>query len=251
MRIETKNTIKNSMEACVTLFEGAMSRVAEIYKDEEVKDSVKIERAQKVAEDLRNGCAGWVEKLNAACQTAAAELTEANRRNSDGLLQDHEYQNRLLNEAAFIRRLPDTMTQEDVARRLCVFYGDDMAKSVLCGALEEESNRRNALGLKGFDVDLLLPDVYGVHAAMLEKIRVAVESKIINLGSAFLSGVGFYSESQNEQTLMYAKGIFEGVRQYINGLPETVKLSPKVGSIPAFANDPTDLNVYFSMYRTE
>ena len=256
MRIETKNTIKNSMEACVILYENAMSKVKEIYKDEDLKDSIKIQRAKDVAESLCRGCIGWAEKLNAACETAAKELSAAKSINHSKMIHDHAYQNRLLNEAAFIRELPESMTQEDVERRLCVFYGDEMARSVLHGALVKQSEHRQMLGFHGFDVDRLLPDVYGYHAAMLEKIRAAVESKILYMGNTFCSGYGFYADTQNEKTLLFGKGTFEGVKQYINSLPEMVKRTHPDGTtkeynIPAFAHDPADLNIIFSIFRAE
>lgn len=256
MRIETKNTIKNSMEASIILFENAMKKTAEIYADKDLTDIAKIQKSQKVAQELLNGCTGWAEKLNAACETAAKELATIKSTNHAKMIHDHDYQNRLLNEAAFIRQLPETMTQEDVERRLCVFYGDEMAKAVLHGALTKQSEHRKMLGLPGFDVDRLLPDVYGYHAAMLEKIRVAVETKIMSLGNTFYSGSGFYTQEKNKQTLMFAEGTFDGVRQYVNSLPETVSHThpdgtKKVYNIPAFAHDPADLNIIFSMYRAE
>jgi len=256
MRFETKNTIKNSMEASVILFENAMKKTAEIYADKDLTDAAKIQKTQKVAQELLKCCTVWADKLNAACETAAKDLSTIKSINHSKMIQDHDYQNRLLNEAAFIRQLPETMTQEDVERRLCVFYGDEMARAVLHGALTHQSEHRKMLGLTGFNVDRLLPDVYGFHAAMLEKIRAAVESKIISLGNGFYSGFGFYAQEKNEQNLLFAKGTFEGVRQYINSLPETVSHThsdgtKKVYNIPAFAHDPADLNIIFSMYRSE
>ena len=248
----TKGTLINVMNAALSEYKGAMEKVAAIHSDKDIKEDVKIHRAFSVAKDLNERMTGLLNMLNSACKKAADSVELARNANSSKF-DDNDYQSRLLGEVALLRNLPETMKQEDVEHRISAFFGDEMARSLLIGVLTEASESRKARGVDGFDVEAMLPDVYALQLAMLEKIRKAIADKLQNLGNSFYAGPGDIAAGKSENALMFAEGVFTGVFRYIDKLPERVKRehngSTKVYNIPAFANDPEDLNIVFSMYR--
>lgn len=253
MKLETRSTMHNVMEMAITNYKKAVDDLAKIHAEKDITDEAKIRRAYKVAEDLATGLNGLQNMLSVACSNAADTVNAARAENSNRL-GDHAYQARLLSEAAFLRNPPDTMMQEDIEKRLSVFFGDEMAKTVLMGALLEASENRKSRGVEGFAVDLLLPDVYGVQLAMLEKIQKAIGDKLQSLASGFHTGSDATSTDKNASALVYAEGVFEGVGLYIDQLPDKVKWASSGSAarqynIPAFANNSGDLDIVFSMYR--
>lgn len=248
----TRGILVNVMNSALSEYRDAMAKVATIHSDTDIKEDVKIHRAFSVADDLNERMSGLLNMLNSACKKAADSVESARNANSNKF-DDNDYQSRLLGEIALLRNLPDTIMQEDVERRISVFFGDEMARSLLTGVLTAASDSRKARGVEGFDIKGMLPDVYALQLTMLEKIRKAIADKLQNMGNGFLAGPGADIRSKNETTLIFAEGVFTGVFRYIDKLPERVKReykgNTKVYNIPAFANDPEDLNIIFSMYR--
>lgn len=254
MRLEMKNDLHNIMNAALTLHKKAVEDIAKIHAEEDTKDEAKIRRAYKVAGSLASDFNGLLNQLAGTCASATASVERARTANSAGHLDNNEYQARLLGEAALIRNLPVTMKQEDIEVRLSVFFGDDMAKTVLKASLTEASESRKLRGVDGFAVDLLLPDVYGLQLSMLEKINQEITGKLQRLSNDFRTGADFVSVDTNQNNLMWAEGAFEGIGLYIDKLPELVKRTYPDGTIktyniPAFANHPSDLDIIFGMYR--
>jgi hypothetical protein len=239
-------------------FKRADNEATAFYADKSTTDQWKYEHTALIADRLMSEEEKLQGQLAKTWAKAVEELDDAKKENSVGRLGDNDYQRRIMEEVDLIRHLPDDVTQEDIQARINVFWGDELARSVLVAVLKETSEYRKNRDVMGFDTSVMLPDVYGLQRAMLDKIFTAIDKKLFDLGANFTSRLAdSIARDNNKKVVLIAEGVFTGVAEYTDILPVSV-LRPEASramtgvnfrDIPCYANTGEDLNMYFSMYR--
>ena len=258
MDVTVKLKLYNIMSEGLARFRKATAEVVAFYEDKSTTDQWKYEHAALIADRLTSEEQALQGELAETWEKAADALDAVKRENSTSRMGDNEYQRRLMAEVDFIRHLPDSMTRENVQARIDAFFGDELARGVLVAALKETSDSRKQRGVMGFDTAVMLPDVYGLQRAMLDKIAKTIDKKLFDLGADFIARqVDSRAQGNNEKIVMMAEGIFTGLTEYMERLPMSVSrpaaslamTGVNFHGIPCYAETADDLKLYFSMYR--
>lgn len=252
MKESNKSAIKSIMTAAQNTYKSAIEKEAEIYGDPDLSDAAKIQRGTAAVEKLNQDISHLRDMLNDEKQKAVNELDAAKSFNSRRRLAISEYQNRLMLEADFIRKMPDSMGQDVLKERLSVFFGDEMAREYLTAVIETAAIERQARGVAGLTTSEILPDLYGVQYAAIEKLFSAIDDKMLHASSRFVPN----NSEANEKEEIFMEGLFKGISDYLDSLPEkmerprdTALKAVDFENIPAYATGAEDLEIIYSMYR--
>lgn len=254
MKTANKSSIKSIMEAAENAHKSSSAEIARIYADRDLSDYARLTRAEAAGNRFKNTVEGLIERIREEKEKAVKELDTVKQFNSQRRLANSEYQNRILLEGRFAREMPLSMGEYDLKERFSVFFGDELARKYLTAVVSEVSEKRKARNMTGFDVAEILPDAYDLQYKAVEKLFSAIEKKLSSISESFdFSPMG---KEKNDSAAMFMQGLFTGISDYIDGLPEKIERPQEARlngvdfeNIPVYASDADDLKVNFSMYR--
>ena len=252
-----KSNLNSIMTAAQNAHKSASDEVKSIGMNKDLSETARVSRAETAGDRFRNTITGLRERLQKERALAEKDLNLAKAFNSQRRLANSEYQNRLMLEASFIRGMPDTMGQEDLKERLAVFFGDDLARQYLSAVIDEKSTERTRRGWEGLTASEILPDVYGVQLKAVDKLFSTIDSKLSSVSDNFIAKqIGEIEAEKNEKAAVFMNGLFSGISDYLDKLPEKIEFPGDVrltgvdyATIPAYASGPADLEMSYSMFR--